>query len=40
MGGKKAAKGKGGKKKKAGGEFDLDLNESNMILEVMKESLA
>ena len=37
MGAKK--KGKGGKKKKGGGEFDLDLEESNYVLEAMKESL-
>jgi len=37
MGAKK--KGKGGKKKKGGGEFDLDINEENAVLEAMKESL-
>ena len=29
MGAKKNAGGKGGKKKKGGGEFDLDINEQN-----------
>ena len=29
----------GGKKKKGGGEFDLDINEENMVLEAMKDSL-
>ena len=37
MGPKKAGK-KGGAKKK-GGEFDLDLNEQNVVLEAMQESL-
>ena len=36
---KKKAGGKGGKKSKAGGEFALDLQESNQVLEAMKESL-
>ena len=36
MGAKKKGK---GKKKKGGGEFDLDLEESNFVLEAMKESL-
>ena len=35
---KKGGKSKGGKKKK-GGEFDLDLEESNHVLAAMKESL-
>ena len=39
MGGKKKGKGGAAKKKKGGGEFDLDLNESNQVLEAMKESL-
>ena len=36
---KKKAGGKGGKKGKAGGEFALDLEESNQVLEAMKEAL-
>ena len=39
MGPKKKGKGGGKKKKKGGGEFDLDLDESNHVLEAMKESL-
>ena len=38
MGAKKKG-GKKGKKKKGGGEFGLDVNEENHVLEAMKESL-
>ena len=39
MGAKKKGGKGGGKKKKGGGEFDLSVDESNHVLEAMKESL-
>lgn len=39
MGGKKKGGKKGGGKKGGGGEFALSLEESNQVLQVMRESL-